>query len=563
MAVLNDFGDAGVARVEQVLQAFAGKLGVDKEYVYAFFNHTGHLPQTLDEFQTFLNDPNNNPYHVQRRDPNTGALTAIRPGVTPGKSATDPGFNHRITNAEDSAVERFQQVDPNGNIWGGSFDPAYNAAHPELAGRSGSDTAQMMMDAAGGRGPTMRTQSMTPNGERSVDQMRQELANAGYNGPQDDASITDAYNRTSGAAQNGGSGGGGGSAGGGGQGGGFGPLLDAAGRLSSADFGLRDNADKRAQRDQDFNQQNARDTRYDRNRNSDLDRWQQGDQFDQSLYSNLAQNLLKSSVELGAQPRDYFKLNQMQSGGRDIFQQLFGDQPRTESGGFTGGEPESGNISDVLGKLGVTAMPHSQMPNLPFQAPNTDYRQQAQNATGQLKSAYQGLIKQLGVPYLSWDDPRLLKVYQDVTGLDETGARRVSQAASDYSRDVGGVIPDNLLSQHIADAYSGGTNTNPGMNRAQNVNSAYGNASNAAGQWLGPQDPRTTNIVGNLGGLNPAQAGAAAQAGHDWAGASGYAPTATDTMGMIERARRGQGQPMQYQMGTPQPRRQASQFAMA
>lgn len=137
MPTLNDFGDAGVARVEKVLQDFAAKLGVDKEYAYAYFNHTGHLPQTLQEFQTFLNDPSNNPYNFARRDAATGALRGyLHPGDTPGTlGAKDPGFRHVITNAEDTAVQRFQQVDASGNIFGGSWDPAYNAAHPELAGR--------------------------------------------------------------------------------------------------------------------------------------------------------------------------------------------------------------------------------------------------------------------------------------------------------------------------------------------------------------------------------------------------------------------------------------------
>ena len=76
-------------------------------------------------------------------------------------------------------------------------------------------------------------------------------------------------------------------------------------------------------------------------------------QFDRSQYSNLAQSLLSNSVELGSRPGDWLKYAQYTNGGKDIFQQLFGSQAAPAFGAPTGYSP-TGNISDLLAKLGVT-----------------------------------------------------------------------------------------------------------------------------------------------------------------------------------------------------------------
>lgn len=148
MPVLNDFGPEAYARVTQQATDLANKIGIQPEIIIQFFNDTAHFPQTLDELNRWGDTPDKE-YGFRRRQPN-GVWTPIYQGVTPGKDENDPGFKHRITN-EVGRIQRFQQVDPSGNVWGGSFDPAYNAAHPELAGRTGFQTATTGL----GQGPKM------------------------------------------------------------------------------------------------------------------------------------------------------------------------------------------------------------------------------------------------------------------------------------------------------------------------------------------------------------------------------------------------------------------------
>lgn len=162
MPTLNDFGDAAVYRVEQAAQKIAADLGVQKEVIYGFFNDTAHFPQTLDELNAWGNRPTK--YGVSRRDPQTGAWHPIMPGVNPDPRLTAldrGGFPHNITNAEDSRIERFQQVNPDGTVFGGSHDPAYNAAHPEIA-RYANAYEQLAAGAgaAPGNDPNARQQLM-------------------------------------------------------------------------------------------------------------------------------------------------------------------------------------------------------------------------------------------------------------------------------------------------------------------------------------------------------------------------------------------------------------------
>ncbi len=153
MPVLNDLGPEAYARVVAQLDAFAARLGIQKEIIRQYWNDTGHLPQTLGELQAWGAKPDRE-YGQIRRDPTTGAWTPLATGPTPGKTPEERGgFPHFITNQVGEA-QRFQQVDPNGNIFGGSWDPAYNAAHPELANQS---------TAALGQGPTTRTFASNPN----------------------------------------------------------------------------------------------------------------------------------------------------------------------------------------------------------------------------------------------------------------------------------------------------------------------------------------------------------------------------------------------------------------
>lgn len=134
MPVLNDFGDAGYQRVTAQLDAFAARLGIPREIIRQYWSDTAHLPQTLDELKAWGMKPDRE-YGQVRYDQATGQWHPLGTGPTPGKTDQERGgFPHFITNNVSDA-QRFQQVDAQGNIFGGSWDPAYNAAHPELAGR--------------------------------------------------------------------------------------------------------------------------------------------------------------------------------------------------------------------------------------------------------------------------------------------------------------------------------------------------------------------------------------------------------------------------------------------
>ena len=131
MPVVNDFPGA-YERIRAQAEQLAAAINVPKEVIFGYFNATAHFPQTIAELVNWGNqvDPK---YGVSRRDPATGAWHPIMPGVNPDPRLTAQdrgGFPHMITNAEDADIQRFQQVDASGNVFGGSWDPNYNAAHP-------------------------------------------------------------------------------------------------------------------------------------------------------------------------------------------------------------------------------------------------------------------------------------------------------------------------------------------------------------------------------------------------------------------------------------------------
>lgn len=131
MPTLNDFGDAAYARAEQAIRDFAGRLGIQPEVITQYVNATAHLPQNLDELRAWGRTPNPNYPAFTPMNPD-GTWNVLRPGDTPGTmGAKDPGFRHVITNEVDK-LQRFLTVNPDGTLFAGSWDPAYNAAHPEL-----------------------------------------------------------------------------------------------------------------------------------------------------------------------------------------------------------------------------------------------------------------------------------------------------------------------------------------------------------------------------------------------------------------------------------------------
>lgn len=164
MPVLNDFGDAAVAQVEREAQHIASLWNVPKEAIYGYFNETAHFPQSTDELVQWGNQPTK--YGVSRRDPATGAWHPIMPGVNPDPRLTSQdrgGFNHVIANAEDSQIQRFQQVDQNGRVFGGSWNQALNSQHPEWAGKTGIETL-----LGGGAGRSAAGLAEDPNARQQI-----------------------------------------------------------------------------------------------------------------------------------------------------------------------------------------------------------------------------------------------------------------------------------------------------------------------------------------------------------------------------------------------------------
>jgi hypothetical protein len=109
LAVLNDYGDAGVYRVEQAAQQLATQLGIQKEVIYGFFNDNGRFPGSLQELETWGNTPDRiygirrrqgperprfPPRHRQRRGQPDPAVQGVRP-EHPDRATPDPGGRRR------------------------------------------------------------------------------------------------------------------------------------------------------------------------------------------------------------------------------------------------------------------------------------------------------------------------------------------------------------------------------------------------------------------------------------------------------------------------------------
>ncbi len=610
MPVLNDFGQAAYDRVRAQAEELARRLNVQKEVIFGFFNETGHFPTSIGELEAWGNKPD--PKYGFRRRQSDGSWVPLMQGMrTPGKTDQDVGgfAGHYLNNAEDSDIQRFQQVDANGNVFGGSWDPAVNAQHPEWAGKTGTDTAFSIAPSAPGGGGS---------GGASGAPSPADYLTGGTGGPLDD-------------------------------------LIRAGLYGNEQEFQLKKNADQRAQNAQDFAQQSSRDARYDALRQAELNRYDQNRQFDlgrydqntqnalnryenrrtteegrldsrlnqalqnqqfqqgrfdtrlandRSLYSSLAQNLLNGAVQLGARPRDYFKYNQMLSGGRDIMQQLFGDQPVADFSGFTGGAPEAGRISDLMGALGmrqvpgagqsgldaersflanqgITPMgssdfvgpaadqreqgwmdgragpapyvgpePYTPPPDLPMMPSVTDYRTIANGAADRLIQGFPGLLQRNGASGMSANDPRLLAFYQSQTGLSEPASRYVAEKAADYYRVNGQTIPSSILAGWINEARNIDFNTDPQRNQAGALIRAYQDETNArGGQYPGATDPRTLAMYEGIGGFAPADALDASRRTSQLAAQLGRAPTASELLGQLGQARARAANPNQpYQM---------------
>jgi len=580
-----------VATLQDAAINLAKQLGIQKEVIFGFVNDHGRLPGNIGELEAWGNTPDRI-YGVRRRQPN-GAWTPITPGPTPGLSpeARAGWANHNITNAEDSELYPWLMT------------TQYN---PETMG--GNFSAQGNPGGGGGGGGSGRYS--TKNGPKTLDEMTSELRTAGYPGPWDAAKVAEAYARTTGGPVSDAAGNS--SDGTPGSGNGLGSLLDGVGlantnqdnrltKLNDAQVDqirsqikLAENGDARAQQQLDALIEQIGDQRFDKNRADDLNRWldmqkmaQQGDQFQQtrydnrlsgerSLYSNLAQNLLNASVQLGSRPEDYFKYNAMTSGGKDIFQQMFSNDAIPAFSAPTG-QLKSGNIADLMNQIGMTGVPGgwttgggpknvpgmgnpggalnpaseanwmaqrpsvfqpTPMPDIPFMPAVSVPRDQGRAAARNILGGYQDYIKKLGVPYLGQDDQRLIDYYKTQSGLSDSAARSVAKLAADYYKTNGTPIPENILAGHIVNALGQHRSPNPSRQAGESAERDYWNTVRQSGQpYLPANDPRTIDVWRRQG-LNPDQARWGSGQAGEFAGANGYPLTGTDLGDVIERARR-------------------------
>lgn len=100
----------------------------------------------------------------------------------------------------------------------------------------------------------------------------------------------------------------------------------------------------------------------------------------QEDYANLADKLLTTAASLRG-PQDYFQYDQYLNGGKNLFQQLYGNQPAAAFGGYSGPTPQPATIQSLMQSLGFSQAP--QMPNSFYNASNNSLTQLPTPGTGQ------------------------------------------------------------------------------------------------------------------------------------------------------------------------------------
>ncbi len=115
--------------------------------------------------------------------------------------------------------------------------------------------------------------------------------------------------------------------------------LEALIQDANRKYALTQNADERAEALQELNFWQAEQNRI---------------MAQSKQYTDTATTLLQASVQAASKPGNYFQANKYMSGGRDIFDQVRGGAPPAFSGAT--GRMESGNISDLMARLGMPAL---------------------------------------------------------------------------------------------------------------------------------------------------------------------------------------------------------------
>lgn len=513
MVTLHDIPGAA-ERLKAQADQLAHQIGVPNEIIYAYFNRYAHFPQSIAELEAFGNEVD--PTYGVRRRSESGAWTPIMPGVTPGKSPTDPGFKHVITNNVDSQIEAFQQVNADGSLFGGSWSPEYNAAHPELAGQSGFGTSMAAAAAApatgGERWNTMSGDGSGPSPQDIANaaalqdwQKRQVEQSNGWpvgslgGGAGAAAPAAPSAPAAPGAAPS--SGGGtfttrngpktiqqmtdelraagysgptddqsivdtyarttgqvtapsGASSGAPSPGSqGLGPLLDGVGYKNTQDFELR-----KAETDAKIKDllERLKLAQNDDQRAQILQDFNIQAAIDARYDKNRAGDLDRYSALSQSLLKNAVDLGSRPEDYFKYSQYLAGGKDIFAQ--LYGNAPRPA-FSEPTGPIrsGTISGLMNQIgmpaaPNLPFQSNDPDPRVSARLAVPRIKAGYEAALKAAGVSYLSAGDPRLVAVFKTAGDLDDAGAAEVARKNADYFQANRTSVPDDVMAGFIADA---------------------------------------------------------------------------------------------------------------
>lgn len=153
-------------------------------------------------------------------------------------------------------------------------------------------------------------------------------------------------------------------------------------------------------------------------------------------------------------------------------------------------------------------------------------------------------VKAGGNNYLEYNDPQLVAMIKQATGLDDGQALQLAKQNADYYNATRQVIPtdrmENLIGQHKQNAALASVQAPIGQ--AQATTNAYNSVlARDNVPYLSYNDPRMVDIYRNAGGLSQGQAMAAAQRASDYYKATGTAMTG-DRLGANIADARGTGQ---------------------
>ena len=223
----------------------------------------------------------------------------------------------------------------------------------------------------------------------------------------------------------------------------------------------------------------------------------------QGQKQNLAMGLLSGASALRG-PADWLSYANYTSGGKNIFEQLYGDQAAPAFGAPTG-YSQPANVSDILKQLGVNLSP--QQPGVPGNPGPGGAAGGSANYASELKAGYEALTKRLGrAP--ETNSPEMLNLYTTITGLSPELALQAIQNAAGYYRSTGMGLPDDKQNAYIA-SLMGGQASAPvrgigaGGGYASELKAGYEALTKRLGRAPETNSPEMLNLYTTITGLSP------------------------------------------------------------